>query len=201
MRPTSMRPSQRPTRRSRRGARRKPLERAAVVRAIAATLRAHADELALLDARNGGNPIAEMGRDVQAAAAQLDYCAGLALEVRGETIPMGSGAVDMTRARAVRRGRAHRRVQPSADVHGREDGPAADRRQHGDHEAAAAGAAVGVPDDGADRRSRAAGRGQPAHRRRAVRRRAGRASARAASRADRQRADRVARSRRARPSG
>jgi betaine-aldehyde dehydrogenase len=74
----------------------KPLERAGVVRAIAATLRAHADELARLDARNGGNPIAEMGRDVQAAAAQLDYCAGLALEVRGETIPMGGGAVDMT---------------------------------------------------------------------------------------------------------
>jgi len=74
----------------------KPLERAAVLRAIAAKLREHADELALLDARNGGNPIAEMGRDVQSAAAQLDYCAGLALEVRGETIPMGSGAVDMT---------------------------------------------------------------------------------------------------------
>ncbi len=74
----------------------KPLERAAVVRAIAATLREHAGELALLDARNGGNPVAEMGRDVLAAAAQLDYFAGLALELKGETIPMGRDAVDFT---------------------------------------------------------------------------------------------------------
>ena len=74
----------------------KPLERAAVVRRIAAVLREHAAELALLDAVNGGNPIAEMGRDVQAAAAQLDYFAGLAMELKGETIPMGPDAVDMT---------------------------------------------------------------------------------------------------------
>jgi betaine-aldehyde dehydrogenase len=74
----------------------KPLERGAVVRRIAAVLRAHADELAWLDAVNGGNPIAEMGRDVQAAAAQLDYFAGLATELKGETIPMGPDALDMT---------------------------------------------------------------------------------------------------------
>ncbi|HEY1326107.1 MAG TPA: aldehyde dehydrogenase family protein [Casimicrobiaceae bacterium] len=74
----------------------KPLERAAVVRRIAATLREHASELALIDAANGGNPIAEMGRDVSAAAAQLDYFAGLATELKGETIPMGADAVDMT---------------------------------------------------------------------------------------------------------
>jgi betaine-aldehyde dehydrogenase len=74
----------------------KPLERAAVVKRIAAALRAHADELAWLDAVNGGNPVAEMGRDVAAAAAQLDYFAGLATEVKGETIPMGPDSVNMT---------------------------------------------------------------------------------------------------------
>jgi betaine-aldehyde dehydrogenase len=74
----------------------RPLERAAVVRRIAAVLREHAAELAWLDARNGGNPVAEMARDVRAAAAQLDYFAGLATELKGETIPMGDGAVDMT---------------------------------------------------------------------------------------------------------
>jgi betaine-aldehyde dehydrogenase len=74
----------------------KPLERASIVRAIAAKLRQHAGELALIDAVNGGNPIAEMGRDVHAAAAQLDYFAGLATELKGETIPMGPDAVDMT---------------------------------------------------------------------------------------------------------
>jgi betaine-aldehyde dehydrogenase len=74
----------------------RPLERAAVVKRIAAVLRAHAAELAHLDARNGGNPVTEMERDVHAAAAQLDYFAGLATEVKGETIPMGAGAVDIT---------------------------------------------------------------------------------------------------------
>ena len=74
----------------------KPLERAAIVRRIAATLREHASELALLDSWNGGNPVAEMERDVLAAAAQLDYFAGLATELKGETIPMGGDAVDLT---------------------------------------------------------------------------------------------------------
>lgn len=74
----------------------RPLDRAAVMREIAARLRSHADELALIDAANGGNPIAEMIGDVHAAAAQLDYFAGLATEVKGETIPMGDGAVNMT---------------------------------------------------------------------------------------------------------
>jgi betaine-aldehyde dehydrogenase len=75
----------------------RPLERAAVVKRIAATLRTHAAELALIDACNGGNPVAEMERDVHAAAAQLDYFAGLATELKGETIPMGDAAVDLTR--------------------------------------------------------------------------------------------------------
>jgi betaine-aldehyde dehydrogenase len=74
----------------------KPLERGAIVRRIAAVLRDHAAELALIDAVNGGNPVAEMGRDVQSAAAQLEYFAGLATELKGETIPMGPDVVDMT---------------------------------------------------------------------------------------------------------
>ena len=74
----------------------KPLDRAAVLRRIAGILRDHSDELALIDARNGGNPVAEMRRDVLAAAAQLDYFAGLATEIHGATIPMGADAVDMT---------------------------------------------------------------------------------------------------------
>ena len=56
------------------------------MRAIAARLREHADELALIDAANCGNPVREMVPDVHAAAAQLDYFAGLATEVKGETI-------------------------------------------------------------------------------------------------------------------
>ena len=61
-----------------------------------ARLREHAGELALIDAaewRQSG------GRDDERRArggAQLDYFAGLAGEVKGETIPMGDGAVNMT---------------------------------------------------------------------------------------------------------
>src|SRR3712207_3802475 len=38
----------------------KPLERAGMLKGAAATLRAHAEELAMLDALNTGNPVAEM---------------------------------------------------------------------------------------------------------------------------------------------
>ena len=75
---------------------RPPQARAQVLHALAKRLREHADELAWIDAVNGGNPIAEMTGDVHAAAAQLDYFAGLATELKGETIPMGSSALDYT---------------------------------------------------------------------------------------------------------
>jgi len=73
-----------------------PLERGRQLRGVAARLREHAEELALIDAANCGNPVAEMSGDVHAAAAQLDYFGGLASELKGETIPMGDSAVDMT---------------------------------------------------------------------------------------------------------
>jgi betaine-aldehyde dehydrogenase len=74
----------------------RPAERGNALRAIAARLREHAAELALIDAADCGNPVAEMTSDVNAACAQLDYFAGLAGEVKGETIPMGEGAINMT---------------------------------------------------------------------------------------------------------
>jgi len=73
-----------------------PLARGQHMRAVAARLRQHAEELALIDAANCGNPVSEMTGDVHAAAAQLEYFAGLATELKGETIPMGEDAVDMT---------------------------------------------------------------------------------------------------------
>ncbi len=62
-------------------------ERAARLRALAVALRAHREELALLDARNSGNVIAGMRRDVDWAADSLDYFAGLIPEIKGETLP------------------------------------------------------------------------------------------------------------------
>ena len=72
----------------------KPLERAALMREIAAVLRRNAEELALLDSINCGNPIREMRNDAKVAAAMIDFCAGLVTEVKGETIPMGEGVLN-----------------------------------------------------------------------------------------------------------
>ena len=74
----------------------KPLERAGLLKKVAQVLRDNAFELALLDAANCGNPIIEMQRDALIAAAQIDYDAGLATEVKGETLPMGDGILNYT---------------------------------------------------------------------------------------------------------
>jgi betaine-aldehyde dehydrogenase len=73
-----------------------PLDRAAALREIAKKLREHASELALLDALNCGNPVSEMKRDVINAANQFDFFAGLVTEIKGTTIPMGDGIVNLS---------------------------------------------------------------------------------------------------------
>jgi betaine-aldehyde dehydrogenase len=73
-----------------------PLERARLLRKAAAILREHADELALLDAANCGNPVREMKGDVAIAAAQLEFFAGLVTEAKGASIPMGPDVVNFS---------------------------------------------------------------------------------------------------------
>ena len=79
-----------------RWSRTKPAERAAMLRKVAVILRANAAELAMIDAINCGNPIAEMTRDVLNAAAQFDFFAGLVTELKGDTMPMGDGVVNLS---------------------------------------------------------------------------------------------------------
>jgi len=74
----------------------KPLERARILREAAAVIRANGRELALIDAADCGNPVAEMVRDAEIGAASLDYFAGLVLEMKGATIPMGDGVLNYT---------------------------------------------------------------------------------------------------------
>lgn len=62
-------------------------DRAPFLRKAAEILRQHAAELALVDALDTGNPVAEMLSDAKAAAAQLEYFAGLIPMIKGETIP------------------------------------------------------------------------------------------------------------------
>ena len=71
-------------------------EKGSMMREIARRLRLHVDELAWLDSANCGNPIKEMGRDVLAAAAHVDYFSGLVHELKGQTIPTSDGGLNYT---------------------------------------------------------------------------------------------------------
>jgi betaine-aldehyde dehydrogenase len=71
-------------------------ERAKAIRKAAAILRQHADELAYLDALDGGNPLTAMLYDVEISADYMDYFAGLVTEMKGSTIPIGAGTLNYT---------------------------------------------------------------------------------------------------------
>ncbi len=73
-----------------------PSVRGNALREVAAVLREHKEELALLDAIDCGNPVQALMRDVDIAAELVEYFAGLVYELRGATIPMGDGIVNMT---------------------------------------------------------------------------------------------------------
>jgi betaine-aldehyde dehydrogenase len=73
-----------------------PLERARMLKKIAEVLRANAGELAMIDAADCGNPVAEMIRDATIAAAQIEFFAGLVTEMKGASIPMGPDALNFS---------------------------------------------------------------------------------------------------------
>lgn len=64
-----------------------PLERVAALNALAAKIEDRAEELGLIDVCENGSPIREMHKDAGVAAWLIRYLAGLALELRGETMP------------------------------------------------------------------------------------------------------------------
>ena len=72
------------------------IERAGMVRRLADLIEEHAEELAMLDVTENGSPIREMRADAYTAANALRYFAGLALELRGETIPSDFDRLDYT---------------------------------------------------------------------------------------------------------
>src|SRR5207253_9011318 len=73
-----------------------PLERAKMLRRIAEVLRNHAQELAMIDAADCGNPVREMVSDAMVAAAQTEFFAGLVTEMKGSSVPMGPGVVNFS---------------------------------------------------------------------------------------------------------
>ena len=162
-----------------------PLERAALLTRLADAIEARGDELAGLDALDNGSPLREMRRDIGTSTTQLRYFAGLALQLRGQTIPVGE-APRLHAAPAVRRRRPHRPVQPPADVRRDEDRRAAGGGQHRRAQALRAHVALGARARRRPRRDLPARRRQRRHGlRRRGRRRARRASRRAAHRVHR----------------
>jgi len=73
-----------------------PLERAKILRRIAEILRQNANELAMIDAADCGNPVKEMVSDAIVAAAQMEFFAGFVTEMKGASIPMGPDVVNFS---------------------------------------------------------------------------------------------------------
>jgi 2-formylbenzoate dehydrogenase len=71
-------------------------ERGALVAELARVLEEHADELTLLDAIDGGHPVTAMHTDVAIAASMLRLFAGLAIELKGSTIPATAEHLHLT---------------------------------------------------------------------------------------------------------
>jgi len=72
----------------------KPADRGRALTEAARRLRADAPRLAAIDAINAGLPLRAMLGDVEMAAAQIEYFAGLVRETKGETLPLGDGALN-----------------------------------------------------------------------------------------------------------
>ena len=72
-----------------------PGDRAALLRRLADALEAHAEELAVLEARNVGKPIADARGEMGMVVETFRYYAGAPERLVGRTIPV-AGGVDMT---------------------------------------------------------------------------------------------------------
>ena len=71
-----------------------PRERTLAMREATNIIRANKEELARLDALDSGNSLKGMLFDVELAASLMDFFAGLATELKGETVPVGAGKVN-----------------------------------------------------------------------------------------------------------
>jgi acyl-CoA reductase-like NAD-dependent aldehyde dehydrogenase len=73
-----------------------PQLRAAALLAFADKVAERGEELARLDSLDNGSPLHEMRNDIGLATSQVRYLAGLALEVRGRTMPETPGRLHYT---------------------------------------------------------------------------------------------------------
>jgi betaine-aldehyde dehydrogenase len=73
----------------------RPADRARLLRSLAGLVESHLDELALLETRNVGKPIADARGEVAMVAEVFHFYAGAVDKHHGETIPV-AGGVDLT---------------------------------------------------------------------------------------------------------
>jgi len=71
-------------------------ERGAKLRELATSIRARSDEIKHMEAEDSGNTIASLSGDLHKAAHHFEYFAGLATEMKGDTVPASSTGLHMT---------------------------------------------------------------------------------------------------------
>ncbi len=71
-------------------------ERGALLKQVAAAFRTRADEIRTMEAADSGNTIGNLGNDLFKASNHFDYFAGLASEMKGQTLPGLSSGLHMT---------------------------------------------------------------------------------------------------------
>ncbi len=71
-------------------------ERAGLLKKVAAGFRARAQEILTMEATDTGNTIAKLRADVEIAAGYLEYFAGLASEMKGESMPATPKGIHFT---------------------------------------------------------------------------------------------------------
>lgn len=72
--------------------------RAGLLRAVAGLVAEHAEELATIECRDNGKPIAEArAGDLPSVSEMLNYWAGAADKIHGETVEIGPGSFNFTR--------------------------------------------------------------------------------------------------------
>ncbi|MBM3673926.1 MAG: aldehyde dehydrogenase [Actinobacteria bacterium] len=76
-------------------ANRSATERGRVLLRVATLMREHGEELAVLEARNAGHPIADARWEVEAAAGTFEYYAGAANKLFGEVVPVQDPGLDV----------------------------------------------------------------------------------------------------------
>ena len=126
--------------------RRPARDRGALLAKAADRLAAEAESLACLSALETGNALPSQTRGEAATMVDiLRFFAGLAGELKGQTVPSAPGRLSVQPARIHGRCRRHHPVERSLDADGVENRPRAGGRQHRRAQARRAGSACGAP--------------------------------------------------------